>query len=163
MRGNPLQYSYLENPMDRGAWQATVHRVSNSRTWLTQLSPHIHLLVQQRVRVRESKVKCKSLSRVWLFATPWTIQSMKFSRPEYWSGKTFLSPGELPNPGIKPRSPALQADSLPAEPQGKPKKTGVVAYPFSRGSSRPRNWTGVFCIAGGFFTNWAIREAHNHI
>ena len=36
-----------------------------------------------------------------------------------------------------------------------------VAYPFSRGSSRPRNWTGVSCIAGGFFTNWTIREAHD--
>ena len=61
-------------------------------------------------------VKWKSLSRVWLLA----IQSMEFSRPEYWSGQPFSSPGDLPNPGIKPRSPALQADSLPAEPQGKP-------------------------------------------
>ena len=62
----------------------------------------------------------KSLSRVRLFATPWTIQSMEFSRPEYWSGQPFLSPGDLPNPGIAPRSPALQVDSLPAQPQGKP-------------------------------------------
>ena len=45
---------------------------------------------------------------------------MGFSRPEYWSGWPFPSPGDLPNPGIKARSPALQADSLPAEPQGKP-------------------------------------------
>ena len=45
---------------------------------------------------------------------------MEFSRPESWSGWPFPSPGDLPNPGIKPRSPALQADSLPAEPQGKP-------------------------------------------
>ena len=45
---------------------------------------------------------------------------MKFSRPEYWSGQPFPSPGDLPNPGIEPRSPALQADSLPVEPQGKP-------------------------------------------
>ena len=45
---------------------------------------------------------------------------MEFSRPEYWSGQPFPSPGDLPNPGIKPRFPALQADSLPAEPQGKP-------------------------------------------
>ena len=45
---------------------------------------------------------------------------MGFSRPEYWSGKPFPSPGDLPNPGIKPRSPALQVDSLPAEPPGKP-------------------------------------------
>ena len=52
--------------------------------------------------------------------TPWTVQSMEFFRPEYWSGEPFPSPGHLPNPGTEPRSPALQADSLPAEPQGKP-------------------------------------------
>jgi len=50
---------------------------------------------------------------------------MEFSRPEYWSGWPFPSPGDLPNPGIKPRSPTLQVDSLPAEPPGKPKNTGV--------------------------------------
>ena len=57
-------------------------------------------------------------------ATSWT-QSVEFSWPEYWSGQPFPSPGDLPNPGIKPKSPTLQADSLPAEPQGKPKTTGV--------------------------------------
>ena len=57
--------------------------------------------------------------------TPWTIQSMEFSRPEYWSGYLFPSPGDLPNPGIKPRSPTLQTDSLPTEPKGKPENTGV--------------------------------------
>ena len=45
--------------------------------------------------------------------------SMEFSRPEYWSGQPFLSPRDLPNPGIEPMSPTLQADSLPAEPQEK--------------------------------------------
>ena len=45
---------------------------------------------------------------------------MEFSRPEYWSGEPFPSPGDLPNPEIELRSPALQADSLPAQPQGKP-------------------------------------------
>ena len=45
---------------------------------------------------------------------------MEFSRSEYWSGQPFPSPQDLPNPGIEPKSPALQADSLPAEPQGKP-------------------------------------------
>ena len=59
------------------------------------------------------KVKVKSLSRVQLFATPWTVvyqapPSMGFSRQEYWSGLPFPSPGGLPNPGIEPRSPALQ-------------------------------------------------------
>jgi len=50
---------------------------------------------------------------------------MEFYRPEYWRGQPFPSPGDLPNPGIESRSPALQVDSLPAEPQGKPKNTGV--------------------------------------
>ena len=50
---------------------------------------------------------------------------MKFSRPEYQSGYPFPSPGNLLNPGIEPRSLILQADSLPAEPQGKPKNTAV--------------------------------------
>ena len=45
---------------------------------------------------------------------------MEFSRPEYWSGQPFHFPGDLPNAGIESRSPTLQADSLPAEPQGKP-------------------------------------------
>ena len=53
------------------------------------------------------------------------IQSMEFSRPEHWSGQPFPSPRDLPKPGIKPRSPAWQADSLPAEPPGKPKNTEV--------------------------------------
>ena len=124
---------------------------------------------------------------------------MEFSRQEYWSELPFPSPGDLPNPGIKPRSPTLRVDSLPVEPQGKLKNTGVsslsllqrifptqelnwgllncrqilyqlshkgsprilewVAYPFSSRSSQPRNRTGLSCISGGFFTNWAIREA----
>jgi len=50
---------------------------------------------------------------------------MEFSRLEYWSGLLFPSPGDLPNPGIEPRSPAWQGDSLPAEASGKPKNSGV--------------------------------------
>ena len=58
-------------------------------------------------------------------ATPWTVAhqaplSMGFSRQEYWSGLPFPSSRDLPDPGIKPGSPALQADSLPSEPPGKP-------------------------------------------
>ena len=75
------------------------------------------------------KVKVKSLSRVRLFMTPWTVAyqsppSMGFSRQEYCSGFPFPSPGDLPNPGIKPRSPALQADALPSDAflyQGNPR------------------------------------------
>ena len=64
----------------------------------------------------------ESESGVQLFVTPWTGE---FSRPEYCSGQPFPSPADLPNPGIKPRSPALPVDSLPAEPQGKLKNTGM--------------------------------------
>ena len=71
------------------------------------------------------QLKWKSLSRVRLFATPWPLPSMKFSRPEYWSGQPCPSPGNPPHPGMEPRSPTLQADSLPAEPPGKPKDAGV--------------------------------------
>ena len=139
-------------------------------------------------------------SRVHPFASPWfAARQSPLSRQEYWSGLSCPPPGDFPNPRIKPRSPALQADSLPAEPPWKPKNTGVsslpllqgnfptqrsnwgllhcrqilyqlshqgsprilewVAYPFSRGSSRPRNQTLVSYTAGGFFTSWASREA----
>ena len=61
---------------------------------------------------------------VLLFATPWTVAyhaplSMWFSRQEYRSGLPFPSPEDLPNPGIEPESPALEADALPSEPPGK--------------------------------------------
>ena len=70
--------------------------------------------------------KVKFLSHVQLFGTPWTIAhqaspSMEFSRQEYWSGLPFPSPGDLPDPGIEPGSPTLQADTLPSEPPGNPK------------------------------------------
>ena len=66
------------------------------------------------------EVKWKLLSHVRLFATPWTIQSMEFSRPEYWSGKPFPSPGIFPTQGSNPGVPLLQVDSLPVEPPEKP-------------------------------------------
>ena len=73
------------------------------------------------LHVHVVKVKVKSLSRVWLFVTLWTVAyqaplSMGFSRQEYWSGLPFPSPGDLPNPGIEPRFPALEADALTSEP-----------------------------------------------
>ena len=72
------------------------------------------------------KVKVKLLSRVQFFVTPWTVAhqaplSMGFSQ-EYWRGLPFPLPGVLPDPGLEPGSPALQADALPSEPPGKPKQ-----------------------------------------
>ena len=70
-------------------------------------------------------MKVKSLSRVQLFVTLWIVAhqaplSMGFSRQEYWSGLPFPSPGDLPDPGIEPGSPTLQADPLTFELPGKP-------------------------------------------
>ena len=80
------------------------------------------------------------LSCVQLSAIPWTVAhqappSMAFSRQEYWSGLPFPSPEDLPDPGIEPRSPTLQADTLPSEPPGKPTKKGPNKHPmFSAGT-----------------------------
>ena len=84
------------------------------------------------IKELSSFLKVKSLSRVQLFATPWTVAyeaslSMGFSRQEYWSGLPFHSPGDLPDPGIEPGSPTLEAEALTSEPPGKP-KLSVYAY-----------------------------------
>ena len=77
-------------------------------------------------------------SHVRLFATLWTVAHkaplcMGFSRQEYWSGLPFPSPEDLPDPGIEPRSPTLQADALPSEPPGKLKNTGVGCHSLLQG------------------------------
>ena len=76
----------------------------------------------------ENKIVLKknSTKMYTTLATLWTVArqaplSMGFSKQAYWSGLPFPSPGDLPNPGIEPRFPALQADSLPTELHGKPK------------------------------------------
>ena len=124
------------------------------------------------------KAKVKSLSHVRLLATPWTAAyqappPMGFSRQEYWSGlplpslhvryKLLLLNCDNPMSLLPPLP--LSADeetkalkSKVESPQGSPRILEWVAYPFSRGSFQPRNWTGVSCIAGGFFTCWAAKE-----
>ena len=102
-----------------------------------------------------STVKVKSLSRVRLFVTPWTVayqapQSMEFSRQEYWSGLPFPSPGDLPNPGMEPRSPTLQEDALPSEPPGKP----VDMSKFLKQKVKEESFIPLF-----FFS---LRQASNH-
>ena len=86
------------------------------------------------------------------------IQSVELSRPEYYSGQPFPSPRDLPNPGIQPRSPPLQVDSLPAEPQGKPKNTGLGSWSLLQWIFPTQNWTRVSCMASRFLINWAIRS-----
>ena len=81
---------------------------------------------------------------------------MEFSRPESWSGQAFPSPGDLPNPGIEPRSPALQVNSLAAEPWGKPQQTldpHITSYTYldHRGSTWHKvglGWTWALPLPG---------------
>ena len=103
------------------------------------------LLDHQKVKVAQS-----------LFETLRTIQSMEFSRLEYWSGQPFPSPGGLPNPQIEPSSPALQADSLPTETPGKPQKSGLSSLSFLQQifPTQELNWCLCSCrIADRFFTS----------
>ena len=85
-------------------------------------------------------------------ANLWTIAcqaplSTGFSRQEYWSGLPCLPPGDLPNPGIEPRYPALQVDSLLSEPPGKPKDTGVSSLSLLWGDflTQESNWGLLHC------------------
>ena len=140
-----IQHFCLENPMDGGSWWATVHRVTKSQTQLnnftfTFIYSNKGMLLSKAYFVLRNywmsksnitlcisvlwKWKCSSLSCVWLFVTPWTVAcqtpvSMEFSRKEYWSGLSFASPGDLPDPEIEPKSPVLQLDSLLSKPPGK--------------------------------------------
>ena len=86
------------------------------------------------------------LSHVWLFVTPWTVAhqaplSMGFPRQEYWSRLPFLSPADLPHPGIEPASSALQVDSLPLSYQGNPKYPPTPQFCFQKQTvSKSRKW-----------------------
>ena len=74
-------------------------------------------------------------------------------------GSLSLLQGILPTQGSNPGLPHCRLILCQLSHKGSPRILEWVAYPFSSGSSWPRNWTGVSCIAGRFFTNWAIREA----
>ena len=84
-----------------------------------------------------------------------------WNSPGQNTGVDSPSPGDLSNLGVKPRSPTRGRILYQLSHQGSPRILKWVADPFSSGSSRPRIWTRVSCIAGRFFTNWAIREAPN--
>ena len=109
----------------------------------------------------------KLLSHVWLFVTPWTVTcrdplSMGFSRQEYWIVLPFPSPGDLPNPGIEPRSPALQTASLPSEPPGRCQGSSKILSKKQQLGSW-RNWAvSVVVYSRGdwiFILNWPKSSA----
>ena len=101
--------------MERGRREEKVLQESYLEVWTSQVVLVVKILT----------LTLKSLSRVRLFVTPWTVAyqalpSMEFSRQEFWIGLPFPSPGDPPEPGIEPGSPALQENSLLTELQGKP-------------------------------------------
>ena len=100
------------------------NQINYSYTWHHGWMSQIYTINERK------KVKVKLLSHVRLFVIPWTVihqasLSMGFSRQEHWSRLPFPPPGDLPNPGIEPRSPALQTDNLPSEPPGKPERRWI--------------------------------------
>ena len=135
--GNPLQYSFLENSMDRGAWWATVYGVAKSQT---QLSMHTCIsiclsekeglfLAYHNISMLLSPKNCfyccfVAKSRLTL-VIPWTVAcqtslSIGFPRQEYWSGLPFPSPGVLLNPGMELTSASSAGGFFPTESPGKP-------------------------------------------
>ena len=88
---------------------------------------------------------------------------MKFSRPEYWVGSLSLLLGIFPTQGSNSDLLHYRWNLYQLSHQGRPRILEWVAYPLSSGSSWPRNQPRVSCIAGGFFTKWAIREARKNI
>ena len=87
------------------------------------------------------------------------LRPWRFSRQEYWSELPCLPPGDLPNPGINPGLLPCRWFFYCVNHQGSPRILKWIAYPFSRGSSQPRNQTRVSCTASRFFTSWATKEA----
>ena len=124
--GNPLQCSCLENPRDEGAWWAAVCGVAQSQTRLKLLSSSSSSFIVCRFFTDLASKEAFGIYCCCCLIDKLSLQplvlvafqaplSMGFPRQEYWSGLLFPSPRDLPDPGIRPRSPALQADSLPSE------------------------------------------------
>ena len=113
-------------------WQRVRH------DWSNLAHTCIHLSMGMKVKVAQS---CLTLCH------PMDYKSMELSRPEYWSGWPLSSPGEFPNPGIEPRSPALQADCLPVKPQRKPRNTRVGSLSLLQGIflTQESNWGLLHC------------------
>ena len=133
--GTPLQYSCLENPRDGGAWWVAVFGVAQSQTQLKRLS--------------------SSSSSRWYSPRDSPGQNTGVGTLSILHG-IFTAQGS--NPGLLHSRQILYQLSH----KGSPRVLEWVACPFSRGSSHPRNQTGVSCIAGRFFTKWPIKTVYDH-
>ena len=108
----------------------------------------------------------KSFSHIWLFVTPRTVacQASMFGTLQariLGVGCPALLQGIFPTQGPNPGLPHCRRILYCLSHRGGPRILEWVAYPISRGSSWPRNWPGISCISGRFFTSWAAREAHS--
>ena len=119
----------------------------SSRQHLEWTLPETMCLVTQSCLTICDPMDCRGLLFAW-----------EFFRPEYWGGSPFPSPGDLCNPGLNPGLLHCRWILYQLSHQRSPRILEWIAYPFSSGSSQPRNQTGVSYIAGGFCTNWTIRE-----
>ena len=139
--GNPFQYSCLENPMDRGAWQAMVHGAAKSWAWLNWLSMHCCLA---------NITKNWNVYQEYISFYAFNLLSTVIYTEMYWyvSVKVAQSCLTLCDSMDYIVHVILQASILE-----------WVTFLFSRGYSQPRDRTQVSPIAGGFFTSWATREA----
>ena len=125
-------------PMDKGAWWATVHRVTSSGTWLKWLRTHTHWMNEYYTYI------------------PWNSPGQNTE-----VGSLSLLQGIFPTKGLNSGLPHCRQILYQLSHKRSLSILEWVAYPFSSRSSQPRNWTSLSCITGGFFTNWAIREALN--
>ena len=166
---HPFQ-NYKSYVLNRNCiYRQTIPQIRFHSTGFVVLSHHINYLPTNiswaPIMFQICECVLSHFSCVWLSVTLWTVVcqtplSMGFSRQAYWSELPCPPLGDLPNPEIEPRSPALQVGSLPSQPPGKPKNTGVGGLSLlqeSRNQTQESNL--VSCIAGGFFTNWATKEA----
>ena len=124
-----------------------INMLDNLKICVMQLA--VGLVCGLSLKVKVAQVVSNSLSH-----SPWNSPGQNTG-----VGSLSLLQGIVPTQGSNPGLPHCRWILYQLSQQGSPRILEWVAYPFSSGSSQPRNWTGVSCIAGGFFTNWTIREA----
>ena len=150
--------------MDWEAWRAVVQRVSKSQTWLsvwTELCRDLEFsMFPSYVKWSESESRSVVSDSLW----PHGLQSPWNSPGEYTEVRSLsLFQGTFPTQGLNPGLLHCRSFLYHLSHKGSPRILEWVACPFSSRSSWPRNWTGVSCITGRFFTDWAMREAIEEI
>ena len=157
--GNPLQYSCLENPTDRGSWRVMVRGVAENWTWLKCLSTQREERICEEWRGTKKPLDESENSSVVSDSLQPLYSPRNSPGQNTGVGSCSLLQGIFPTQGSNPGLPHCRQILYQLSHQGSPRILQWVAYPFSSGPSWPWNWTRVSCIAGRFFTNWATREA----